>query len=465
MLRTRTFAAYMRRKFEHHWRRLRGDGNLMQLAKGSFASAMVKVVASAGGYVFMIFVVRTYDESVYGVLETGTTIMLITTMLAIMGLDGAIPRFVAEFRIAQRFKAIRDLLRNAMRRTVLLTSLYSAMLFLAAPWVAQFFHRPDITGVFRLMALLPMPYALSQIFASTFRGLKQMIPLGMLQSSFIPLPATLFALLLGYFSVGPAYHVVIAYGAGVLFLMLMGGYLLRGQLQKLGSGNEELQPFGDVTKVAYPMFLSSAMGMAMLWTDTIMIGYFRDMGEVGIYRITVKVAGLLTITQFAINSMLGPMLSEFNATRDYRAMRRVLRQIGLLNMGLSTPVFLALMIFPEVVLGFIGEDLNEGIHVLQIMTASQLVNVWSGPVMNVLNMTGREVPARTVIMIATILNIAINFALIPKFGYLGAGVATAVSMLTWNLGGVYLVWKYYRAWTLPLLGYLTPDAYPDDENL
>jgi len=163
--------------------------------------------------------------------------------------------------------------------------------------------------------------------------------------------------------------------------------------------------------------------------------------------------------------MLGPMLSEFNATRDYRAMRRVLRQIGLLNMGLSTPVFLALMIFPEVVLGFIGEDLNEGIHVLLIMTASQLVNVWSGPVMNVLNMTGREVPARTVIMIATILNIAINFALIPKFGYLGAGIATAVSMLTWNLGGVYLVWKYYRAWTLPLLGYLTPDAYPDDENL
>jgi len=452
---------------ESHWRRLRGDGNLVQLAKGSMASAGVKILSSAGGYIFMVFVVRRYDESVYGVLETGTTLMLITTMLALMGLDGAIPRFVAELNVQGQFESIRAVLRHSVRRTLVLSATYALVLFLAAPYVAEFFHRSDIVGVFRWMAWLPVPYALSQVFASAFRGLKQMIPLGLLQSSFIPIPATLFAFLLLIGAVPPEFHVLIAYGLGVFALMLMGGAVLNRSLARLpeeGGERVDAALFGRVKKVAYPMFLSSAMGMAMLWTDTIMIGYFRDMSEVGIYRITVKVAGLLTITQFAINSILGPMLSEFNATRDFRSIRRVLRQIGMLNLGLSTPVFLALMFFPEVVLGLIGEDLNEGVLVLRIMTASQLVNVWSGPVMNVLNMTGKEVPARTVIMMATILNILINFILIPRFGYTGAGVATAVSMLTWNLGGVYLVWKFYRAWTIPIAGYLAPDSYPDDEN-
>jgi O-antigen/teichoic acid export membrane protein len=208
-------------------------------------------------------------------------------------------------------------------------------------------------------------------------------------------------------------------------------------------------------KVAYPMLISSAMTLFMNWTDTLMLGYYRDMDEVGLYRVLFKTAGFLTISQFAINSMIGPMIGTFNATRDFKSFRSVLRQVGLINLAISTPLFLFVVIFPNFILGLMGDEINEGVNILRLLALSQLLNVWSGPVLNVLNMTGKERIVRTVITTASVLNIVLNFILIPNYGYAGASVATIVSTLIWNGAGVYLVWKYYRAMTFPIIGYFT----------
>ena len=56
-----------------------------------------------------------------------------------------------------------------------------------------------------------------------------------------------------------------------------------------------------------------------------------------------------------------------------------------------------------------------------------------GPVGLLLNMTGHERETAKGVAISAVLNMVLNFLLIPRWGITGAAVATTVSMIAWNL--------------------------------
>ena len=65
----------------------------------------------------------------------------------------------------------------------------------------------------------------------------------------------------------------------------------------------------------------------------------------------------------------------------------------------------------------------------------------SGSVAIILNMTGKEKVFRNIIFVALVINILLNLLLIPKFGIEGAAIASASSLIFWNLYSVYYVYK------------------------
>ena len=60
----------------------------------------------------------------------------------------------------------------------------------------------------------------------------------------------------------------------------------------------------------------------------------------------------------------------------------------------------------------------------------------SGSVGVILNMTGKEKVFRNILSIALVINITLNILLITKFGIEGAAIASATSMIFWNLYSV-----------------------------
>ena len=59
-----------------------------------------------------------------------------------------------------------------------------------------------------------------------------------------------------------------------------------------------------------------------------MIEYFYEETEVGIYRLAFKVAALITVAQYAINSIVAPMFSSFKTKGDIDGLRKIVRNIG-----------------------------------------------------------------------------------------------------------------------------------------
>ena len=186
---------------------------------------------------------------------------------------------------------------------------------------------------------------------------------------------------------------VYSYGGGVILLMLVSMILIRWRIRQAGevpAAPGPGMPFRTVLNVALPILLSTSMFLVISWTDTLMIGYFIDETHVGIYRVAFRIATLITFLQFAINSIAAPMISEFFARNDVDSIRRITHQIGYLNLVLSTPIFLGIVLFPHFVLGLFGDEFTVAVVTLIILAAGQLINALCGPVLYILNMTGKE---------------------------------------------------------------------------
>jgi len=87
-----------------------------------------------------------------------------------------------------------------------------------------------------------------------------------------------------------------------------------------------------------------------------------------------------------------------------------------------------------------GGDFRRGHAALAILCTAQLVNVGTGSASLLLNMAGHERVTARSLMWSAAANVILNALLIPAFGIVGAAMATAATMIGWNLA----LWRQVR---------------------
>jgi O-antigen/teichoic acid export membrane protein len=70
---------------------------------------------------------------------------------------------------------------------------------------------------------------------------------------------------------------------------------------------------------------------------------------------------------------------------------------------------------------------------LVILCVGQLVNASMGSVASVLNMTGHERETTKSVLVGAFVNVTLNLALVPVWGMIGAAIATACTLVVWNV--------------------------------
>jgi O-antigen/teichoic acid export membrane protein len=186
----------------------------------------------------------------------------------------------------------------------------------------------------------------------------------------------------------------------------------------------------------------------MNWIDIFMLGKFRTESDIGIYNVASKIADLTTITLIAINSIAAPKFAEFYGKRDMKRLGRIARQSTKLIFWTSFPILCFLFFAPSLMLGIFGKDFQSGSTALRMLTFGQFINAISGSVGLILLMTAKERVFHKIIMTTTVINIALNYFLIPKFGINGAAFVSMLSTIFWNLSSVFYIKRYLNVITI-----------------
>lgn len=322
-----------------------------KLLSGSGLVMAFKVAGAGAGYMFAYLITTNYGAESFGIFELSLTALTIASLFARLGLGGALVRFISEFIEKGADVHLLKVYRLALFISLPFSIFLGILLYLYAHELAMLFGNEALTTPFRIVAHI-VPFATSyQINAEAYRGMKEMTGYSILQRGTVIIIAIAVFFMLQFQDYETHLIPLFSFGTGVVLLSIFAAFttprtLSKQVVAKTTFKTDEIA-IKPLLKVAFPMLISTSMFMIMNWTDTLMIGYYLDESEVGIYRLAFKVATLITFAQFAINSIAAPMFSSFSAKYDLASLRKMTLNIGYMNLIISTPHFYSNSYLPK----------------------------------------------------------------------------------------------------------------------
>jgi O-antigen/teichoic acid export membrane protein len=272
-----------------------------------------------------------------------------------------------------------------------------------------------IIRLFALMQVLPQLFNLLFLFFIGFFWNDQDVPV--------------YAVLFGYTVTG-----------------LIGWFFMEISFRKMMNSDDKIYKvsFKAIVSISVPMFMTASMMIIIAETGVLMLGFYRNQDEVGYYAIAVRLATLTTFVLQAVNSMAGPKFSELFYTDKMDVLFYVAKKSAKLIFYTTTPILIFFICFGRPTINIIfGPKFAVAYLPLVILVIGQFINSVSGSTGMFLNMTGNQKAYRNIMCIATILNVGLNFCLIPWIGFNGTAISAMVSISFWNIAALsYIKQKY-----------------------
>ena len=199
--------------------------------------------------------------------------------------------------------------------------------------------------------------------------------------------------------------------------------------------------YREILKVSFPMSFSLISLLIMQSFDIYVLEKYFSFTVVAYYGIAIKISAVVGIILTSINATIAPQISKLFFERNFDDLAEVIRKATTLNVVLSVPLIIFLIIFSNLILSFFGENYVLAQSALYIILVGQIFNALCGPVGLYLNMTGRQNLFQKVLFVALIINIVMNLVLIPKYEMIGAAISTAFSFTLWNITGLLIAYK------------------------
>lgn len=185
--------------------------------------------------------------------------------------------------------------------------------------------------------------------------------------------------------------------------------------------------------VSFPFFVASGSAVLLSWTDTIMLGNFKGDEVVGIYNGIFKISSLVTITLSLLNSFVAPRIrTAYEEGVD--VLKELVKPYNRMGFGLSLFSYLIIVFLGPFIFNLMNLPYSDSLYQsLLVLAFGYVINASVGNVGFLLQLTGNHRVFNKIVFVALILNIVLNIVLIPRYGIMGAAIASTVTMSLWNM--------------------------------
>jgi O-antigen/teichoic acid export membrane protein len=407
-------------------------GDITRLAKGAGVSISGRIVGRGVNFLGQVILARFLGPEAYGLFAIGWTILRIIGIIGPLGLEAGIIRFGVKFwqDDQQNFRRI-----FFISTIVALISgvVIGVCLFLASPFLAeQIFHKPGLTNILRgLSAAMPFLTTLRVVASAT--SISQSMKYST-YSEEIAQPTVELLIFIGLFYMfgwkleGAVWAVVVSFGAA---LALAGYYMLHLfptlMVKSTKPAKVEIkQQVINLLSASIPTAFAVLFGSFISWVDRLMVGYFRNSTETGIYTTISLISIIFVIILSGIKVIYSPMIADLYNKKEMKRIEDIYRISTKWGLYLSLPIFFVILFAAREILTLsFGSAYASGYNPLILLSLAQLINIGTGPLDILLIMTGRQKAWLEISAGMLLANILLNSILIPLLGITGAAIGTA----------------------------------------
>jgi len=412
------------------------------LAKETGVSLFLKISQAFFSFMTTVLLARILGAEGYGIYAYAFAFVMLLSMPAQAGLPTLVIRETARGMAEGKPELVQGIWRWATKVAVFISlSLLFVIGLLFLLLKGKKFGVKEWTFFW---AFLFIPFmCLSNLRGAALRGLHKVV-IGQLPEFFIR-PALFFTFLCiaGIFlhqKLTPPQAMALNVFSAVLAFMIGAWLLWRNtplsiyKAIPVYNGKKWFRSLIPFTFIA-SMFLINNQ------TDIVMLGILKPLDQVGVYRVATRLALFASFGLQAVNMVVAPRFASLYAKKEMDKLQCLVTKSAQVVLIFNLLVTSFFIIFGRAFLNMIfGKEFTSAYVPLLILLIGQLVNSAAGSVGFLLNMTGHEKDTAQGVALAAAINIILNLILVPPLGPKGAAMATAISMITWNI----ILWWFVR---------------------
>jgi O-antigen/teichoic acid export membrane protein len=220
-------------------------------------------------------------------------------------------------------------------------------------------------------------------------------------------------------------------------------------------------PIREIFSFSVPLMASNVIGMIGRSIPVLLLGYFHPMSTVAYYRVVLPAACLCSMVPDNFTPLYMPSASRLFAKGDTPGINHLFWETSLWMSVLAFPIFLATACFARPLTIFLyGARYAPSAPILALLSLGHFIEVvfaFNGITLKVLG----KIRLMVMLNIVTpIIIVVFNLLLIPRYGAIGAAVATTAGLIMQNLlrqlslwlggGGISFFEKRYASFFLML---------------
>lgn len=409
---------------------MKADGDRASTQRDALTAFGVRVVSAALLYLSQIVLARWIGGFDYGIYVFVWTWVLVLGGLSHLGLNLGMIRLLPVYRENGELDLLRGLVRGG-RLFALASGTVVAALGIAGLWLLE----DHIANHF----VLPAYLALVCIPLYTLTDVQDGIGRGQAWMSVALLPPYVLRPLLVLISMAAAHAgglpmtATTAAGAAIVATWATGivqALLINHKMKPLAGPGVRRYQFRSWLATSLPLVVIAGCELLLQNTDILVISRYMTPMDVGIYFASAKTMSLIMFVHYAVGSAVANRFSTLNARGDKESLRAFVKDAVNWTFWPSLAGAVVILALGKPLLWLFGPDFDRGYPVMFILVVGFLFRASMGPVEFLLNMLGEQALCATVLVVTAVLNLALNFALVPSFGLTGAAIATSISLIT-----------------------------------
>lgn len=424
------------------------EKQLNTILKGAGAIFIGMIFSKIFSYVWRLILARTGAES-YGMFTLGIAVIEVGIMVSFLAPPISIERFASYYYSKDEKSKSLGAIKGATLLAIGASAIIAIIIFIYAEFISsRFFHETELSPVLKVMAIA-LPFVIgSRMLVAAMKALQNVkyavfgrdIVDGALKIILIGL-----AVYFGYGLIGATIGFTVS---TILSFFVLGYFLLKLIRSKLGRDLAPIYNYKELLLFSLPLLLNEMSLATIKWTDSLFIGYFRNVSEVGIYNAAAPTASLMINVPLALSTLFLPVITAEYARNNLGMIKTVYATVSKWIVIALLPLLAGILLFAKPILTILfGPEFGIGWITLMILAFRYFVvgiTFMSTYIPIILKKTTFMFITTTVGAIA---GITFNFLLIPRYGHIGAAVSTLVSVII--VGIMYGLFAYKTIYLKP----------------
>ncbi len=414
----------------------------LRLFIGTAASNVIMAVGT-------IVLARLLSTAEYGLYAVAMTPALLFTLFRDWGMDSAITKYIAHFRVSESEEDAREIVVAGVIFEAVAGLVLCLLLVFLSGFIASAIHRPEAAHFISVISVTVFSGSLLTVAQSSFVGFERMgfSSITTVSQAIVKSVASPLLVILGFGVLGPVLGYTLSFVASAAVGLALLYFLLFRNLKRANIHRKSIRStLRIMLHYGVPLSIAAILeGFLGQFYGFMMVIYVSDNTVVGNFQIATTFAVLLTFFAYPIQTVLFPAFAKLNSRNDQELLRTVFKSSVKYSSMFLVPATAALMVLSQpVIYTLFGEKWIYAPLFLTVYVVSYIFqglgNLSIGGFLRGLGQT------RTLLMldlVSQLVGIPLAFMLIPTLGMMGVIAGPILASIPSVFLGFYWIWKNY----------------------